>query len=202
MTPGGEAQASAGDLQADLLSPVPTIREMGLLSKDEGWILQGERLLVTGDGGNSWQDITPPSAGEEHLLGAKMLNLRQGWVVRQAAAGEALDILRTQDGGESWQATSLQLEPSAWDGTPVASAFLDFINADTGWLALRLQSGSSFSLGRLFATQDGGQTWEERFTARRRGGALQRRTPRLGSRWTGRRAAFPDGRRGIYLAGR
>jgi len=160
---GGEAEEAQapGDLQADLPTPVPTIRELGLLSKDEGWILQGERLLITGDGGNTWQDVTPTSIGKEHLLGAKMLNLLQGWAVRQPATGEALVILRTQDGGASWQATSLQLEPSAWDGTPVASASLDFINADIGWLALRLQSGSSFSLGRLFATQDSGQTWEE-----------------------------------------
>jgi hypothetical protein len=91
-----------------------------------------------------------------------MLDQQQGWIVSQGDAVDTLTIQRTQDGGATWQPASIQLPPSDWDGAPVAEAYLDFIDGDTGWLALRLQSGSSFSLGRLFATQDGGFTWGER----------------------------------------
>ena len=33
---------------------------------------------------------------------------------------------------------------------------------ETAWLSLKMRSGSSFSLGRLFYTEDGGETWQER----------------------------------------
>ncbi len=91
-----------------------------------------------------------------------MLDRQHGWVVQQGAALDELKVLRTTDGGASWSASSLALSLSQWDGTPVLEASLDFIDANRGWLALRLQSGSSFSLGRLFATLDGGVSWEER----------------------------------------
>ena len=135
---------------------------MGLHSQDEGWALLGERLMATTDGGESWQEITPSDPGEAPVLGAQMLDRKHGWVVKQGAAADELKILRTTDGGASWSNSSLALAPSPWDGTPVLEASLDFIDANSGWLALRLQSGSSFSLGRLFATLDGGVSWEER----------------------------------------
>ena len=164
--PAGSGVDSAGQNtgtgQAVQVAPTPALRDVQLLTADMGWVLQGERLLVTPDGGNTWQDITPPQAGAEPILGAQMLDRQQGWVVRQGEAVDRLVIQKTDDGGASWQSAGLQLPPSAWDGSPVAEAIPDFIDGNTGWLALRLQSGSSFSLGRLFATQDGGQAWEER----------------------------------------
>jgi photosystem II stability/assembly factor-like uncharacterized protein len=46
----------------------------------------------------------------------------------------------------------------------IANVHLEFIDQHTGWALLKIKTGSSFSLGRLFATQDGGITWEERST--------------------------------------
>jgi photosystem II stability/assembly factor-like uncharacterized protein len=46
----------------------------------------------------------------------------------------------------------------------VEKVYLDFVDPNTGWITLKLQSSSNFSLGRLFATRDGGRTWEERTT--------------------------------------
>jgi photosystem II stability/assembly factor-like uncharacterized protein len=71
-----------------------------------------------------------------------------------------LGLLRTQDGGGTWEA--LPSPVSADEALMIEAAQLDFRDADTGWLAVKLQSGSSFSVGRLWATPDGGNTWEER----------------------------------------
>ena len=47
------------DLQAQEPQAIPTVKGMQLLSEATGWVLQGERLLITKDGGSTWQDITP-----------------------------------------------------------------------------------------------------------------------------------------------
>jgi photosystem II stability/assembly factor-like uncharacterized protein len=116
------------------------------------------------DGGASWQELTPPSDGHYQILGVYFLDVNTGWMARRSASQDqkaTLSILSTVDGGLTWQENSLPNldQPSAFQ---VESASLDFVNSQTGWMALKLQSSSNFSFGRLFATQDGGRTWQER----------------------------------------
>jgi photosystem II stability/assembly factor-like uncharacterized protein len=72
-----------------------------------------------------------------------------------------LAILQTVDGGETWQEATLPLN-SPEEVVQVESAAIDLLNEDSIWIAVKLHSSSNFSLGRLFATQDGGFTWQER----------------------------------------
>jgi photosystem II stability/assembly factor-like uncharacterized protein len=68
-------------------------------------------------------------------------------------------LLSTYDGGESWLPKDLPIDGD--DIYAIASAYPNFVDQQNGWVAIKLQSGNNFSLGRLFATQDGGATWEE-----------------------------------------
>jgi photosystem II stability/assembly factor-like uncharacterized protein len=145
-------------------APAARLRQARLLTPTQGWALAGDRLLWTDDAGVSWREITPAGLAPGTILAVTFLDPQRGWLVTQRGADEAGDslmVLATADGGLSWQSFPLRVrtEPG---GAPLAQAFLDFVDSGTGWLALRLQSGSSFSLGRLFATGDGGRTWEER----------------------------------------
>jgi len=149
------------------LSTTPQIQAMQLLSPQSGWVLRDGRLLYTGDSGGGWRDLTPSVGQAGTLLTAEFLDPQQGWLVRlvrqasQPERSKEVEILRTHDGGQSWESIILSLAGGLSD-LPIADAHLNFNDYQTGFLALKLQSGSSFSLGRLFATADGGQTWEER----------------------------------------
>jgi hypothetical protein len=160
------------------------IRAMGLLSSGEGWATQGNRLFWTQDDGASWREITPGGAAGGEILGVSFLDSKStqhgaglapeitgpapestapGWLVQRRASsnGQAgVHLLRTADGGETWEAVALLLSPE--ESLSVTAATPEFLDARNGWIALKLQSGSNFSLGRLFATQDGGRTWQER----------------------------------------
>jgi photosystem II stability/assembly factor-like uncharacterized protein len=74
--------------------------------------------------------------------------------------GASLSVLRTSDAGQNWTAALLPVSPE--EAISIETAYLDFIDPQTGWVAVKLHSGNNFSLGRSFATLDGGQTWEER----------------------------------------
>jgi len=161
----GTLAGAFGQLASSIPSSLaPQIRAMRLLSPNQGWMLQGERLLWTYTSGSQWQDITPRSTSPTRILGVTFLDPRQGWIVRQPAQSDLagdLTLLHTEDGGLTWQTFPMQL-PTHDGAPPIVAAYLDFIDAHSGWIAFKLQSGSSFSLGRLFATQDGGRTWQER----------------------------------------
>jgi photosystem II stability/assembly factor-like uncharacterized protein len=155
---------------AELPSPgsetlaAPQIRDLDLISVDTGWALVENGLLWTSDGGQSWQEITPSLGAAAEILGVKFLDARSGWLVQRTIESDQtgeLGLLRTQDGGATWEALPSPVSTSG-EALTIGAAQLDFLDADTGWLAVKLQTGSSFSLGRLWATQDGGRTWQER----------------------------------------
>jgi photosystem II stability/assembly factor-like uncharacterized protein len=138
------------------------IRNIQVLSPREGWVLRGDHLYWTGDGGASWRDISPSS--DTQILDVTFLNAQQGWLVgkqnKNSQVG-SLTFLRTQDGGATWQEASMLIsEPE--EVFQIASAALDFVDPQTGWISFKLHSGSNFSFGRLLATEDGGRTWQER----------------------------------------
>lgn len=167
--PSWTGQAGIAPAEPDAASaysrPTHGIQDIGLLSPETGWALRGGRLLWTADGGHTWDDLTPDSVAElsGRLLAATYLDARHAWALGHSAAIDpgSLAVFHSADGGATWQASTLTTA-SGEALEPVASASLDFVDLDHGWIALKLPTGSSFSLGRLFATTDGGHTWEER----------------------------------------
>jgi len=157
--PGAQGASTDATVQ---LNRSPQIQNMELLTPQFGWMLRENRLLITEKGRDGWHDITPNSTAS--LLAVDFLDAERGWVVRGATGGsnpEALEVLLTDDGGESWESNTLSTRGSTSD-MPAGAFYLEFIDPLNGFLALKLQSGSSFSLGRMFVTADGGRTWEER----------------------------------------
>jgi len=135
------------------------IQDIDLVSPNFGWVLQDNRLQSTLDGGLSWNDLTLEYS-DFNILDVEFLNDDMGWLVIQSAEVSPdgnLTILQTWDGGFTWKSSTYSL------GDPrISTAHLNFIDSQTGWLVVKLPTSSNFSIGRLFATQDGGQTWEER----------------------------------------
>ncbi|HSF81813.1 MAG TPA: glycoside hydrolase domain-containing protein [Anaerolineales bacterium] len=162
--PGLATTAVEGALEAVQLSTTPQIQFMHLLSAQDGWVVRDGRLLFTDDGGGSWRDLTPSETGSGAISAVEFLDAQRIWLARVPSQTEAfaeIEILYSLDGGLSWESSLLPLA-GGFSDQPIARAYLDFSDSQNGFLALKLQSGSSFSLGRLFATADGGQTWEER----------------------------------------
>jgi len=108
-------------------------------------------ILKTSDGGKTWELITnvsttKPSAGEAHFYGwlfdVSFSDVLTGWAV-----GESGMILKTIDGGISWQQlnTGTNRITSEW----LYSAH--FIDANRGWVGSENRG--------LIHTSDGGETW-------------------------------------------
>ncbi len=127
---------------------------MGSLSSSQGWVLTDRRLLLSDDDGASWRDDAFIAPSGSRLLTAQFLDPMRGWVVISGSDG--IDVVRTSDAGLKWDHSSVFSLSGAEEPS---GASLSFVNEKTGYLMLRLPSGSNSSRGALFRTDDGGFTW-------------------------------------------
>ena len=146
--------ATTGSGLAGAPLSVPLLREAQMLTKNMGWVLQGNQLLSTQDAGETWWEITP--AEVESILNVAFVDAQNGWLVSSDLGGDLI-LSQTQDGGQTWEDSKLP-----FSSPDLGAVYLERFDAQTGWIVLKYASGSSFSLGQLFATEDGGLTWEER----------------------------------------
>ena len=142
---------------------VAPIEDMQLLAPGQGWIVQDGKLLWKNPGDTLWTDRTPPdqTAPDIVIAAAFFLDPNAGWVLTPAPNGDGaltLNLFATPDQGQTWQPAGT-LPATYPDG--IGGIWLQFIDSQTGWAAVQRPSSSNFSLGQLFRTQDGGQTWEE-----------------------------------------
>ncbi|MCM3876592.1 MAG: YCF48-related protein [Thermoanaerobaculia bacterium] len=104
--------------------------------------IAGDRgILLTFDGGASWQPVRYVRGAGSHLFGLHFIDDREGW-----AAGTS-GVIHTNDGGMTW--TRLGERSSA--GGNVGGRVVHFVDSRNGWLA-----GQHANLWR---TRDGGETW-------------------------------------------
>jgi photosystem II stability/assembly factor-like uncharacterized protein len=154
-----------------------TITMLAMLDANTGWAVGGvsdvrlgvgDHILRTQDGGQTWQDVTPPEPAPAEPPGGSAIgffkDVNSAWVVYAyftppSAPGNV--IWRTQDGGQTWQA-SQALDVSGL-GDVFAPSDLVFVDDQTGWLLVHVGAGMSHDYVVLYATRDGGQTWEALF---------------------------------------
>ncbi|MBN1135553.1 MAG: DUF1906 domain-containing protein [Anaerolineae bacterium] len=154
---------SAAQDSGRVTSPeAPYVQAFDLVSPNEGWLLTGQRLYWTFAGGRQWTEITPAELDRSTIQAVTFVDSQQGWMILtqdelDGSVGYAL--ARTWDGGRIWRTDRLSLfEPGSPESLPGA-VYLFFLDATTGWLAVRQVTSSNFRLGSLFRTTDGGDTW-------------------------------------------
>lgn len=126
-----------------------------MLDPTHGWALIQNSILHTVDGGFHWQNVTPANANIDLPLlksSVDFLDDQDAWVAPPHLLQKSISILRTTDGGNSWQNSTIQTT------VPEAGPAPHFLNASEGWLAVH---GLPTGILRIFHTTDGGQNWNQ-----------------------------------------
>ncbi len=111
-------------------------------------------LLVTSDGGRTWRDAPSDPGGQGPILA---VTAQEAWMVGD---GEDEELQVTRDGGKSWQTVSLPAPKEIYPATDPTADVPVFEDDEHGFVAVTYSGGSgSPSAAVLFATSDGGRTW-------------------------------------------
>jgi photosystem II stability/assembly factor-like uncharacterized protein len=127
------------------------VNDIYFRSKEEGYLLAGDRIYGTGDGGARWRELTRiPSAsvggGQPELYSVRFTSKKRGWAVGSVSRrDQVIDslLVQTDDGGLTWERQRVP--------TRSELIHLDFVNDDNGWIV-----GAG---GTILHTSDGGRSW-------------------------------------------
>jgi len=133
------------------------------VSETEGFVWSARHLVWTLDGGRTWREITPPLADDAVRIDfVTFRDNARGWALLSSTSPQGdsaiLTLASTLDRGVSWVVKQVPLsdtDAQGYSGRAAAS----FVDSGLGWVMLRLASSSSASVGALYATADGGNTW-------------------------------------------
>jgi photosystem II stability/assembly factor-like uncharacterized protein len=116
-----------------------TMFTVHFVDENNGWIAGG-KIFKTTDGGNTWIQITTPTVGGDNILYAcRFFDKNNG-----IACGEYEGILKTSDGGITWDKIM---------GGAYSLYSISIVNSTTGWIV-----GDQ---GTIYKTSDSGETWSK-----------------------------------------
>lgn len=127
------------------------VSDLYFRDKADGYLLAGNQILVTEDGGASWRpaarfQASTFSGAAPDLYSVRFTSKRRGWVVGSLSRGDSVVdslVLQTTDGGGSWNRQRVPVKDEL--------IHLDFDGDNRGWIV-----GAQ---GRILHTRDGGETW-------------------------------------------
>jgi photosystem II stability/assembly factor-like uncharacterized protein len=128
-----------------------TARFRGLapVSRNTAWAAgSAGTVLRTTDGGSTWENVSPPGAGELQFRVVEAFDARRA-VVLAIGEGEASRVYRTGDGGRTWTESFRNTDPKAFYD---CVAFFD----DRHGLAVGDPVDGKY---RVLSTGDGGRSW-------------------------------------------
>jgi hypothetical protein len=138
------------------------IQKFDLLLNLDGWVLMDNHLYWTSDEGASWSDITPPVPSNSRIYDVNFIDSESGWVLWNESNGDGsqtLSISHTSDQGRNWIDTSVRTFTVYDPDANLETASIFWLDANTGWISIKRESSSNVSIGSLFRSDDGGNTW-------------------------------------------
>ena len=134
------------------LNTTEDINEIYFRNEKNGYLVAGRKMFITSDGGATWREtiIYRPGDiknGTPEFLSIRFADRRRGLVVGSVLnrGGAVIDslVMRTTDGGETWQRIIVPSKTELYH--------LDYNGSSHGWIV-----GDE---GVILATVDGGDTW-------------------------------------------
>ncbi len=176
-----------------------SINEIYFRNDDNGYLVAGKKMFVTRDGGRNWQELRIYKPGDFRNSSPEFLSIRFADKKRGIVIGSVLNsqdrvidslVMRTEDGGETWQRIIVPSKKELYHLDFVGSSRC-WIVGDDGLVLASTNGGASFqtqrsgialdlynvdfrdesegyivgSKGTILRTENGGANWETVKTA-------------------------------------
>src|SRR4030095_12821248 len=125
------------------------------------WVWLDQHLFWTSDAGHIWDEIGPSIPPGALVQDVEFKDVNTGWIIWTTAnseGGAEFQLAHTIDNGTTWATRSLSLFELGEIASNAERAEMGWFDSETGWISVKQNTGSNFSVGVLFTTSDGGNT--------------------------------------------
>jgi len=139
-----------------------SINEIYFRNDDNGYLVAGRKMFITRDGGRTWRETQIYRTGEfgrnkPEFLSIRFADRRRGIVIgsvlnQQDRVVDSL-VMRTEDGGETWQRVIVPSKKELYHLDFVGSSRC-WIVGDEGLVLFSSNGGTSFQMQRSGVTMD------------------------------------------------
>ncbi len=130
-----------------------------MVDPDTAGVLTDRGVRRSESRGREWKDVNPRGFDPASLHAAFFLDRLQAWALSlDRNVPGRVTVLRTADGGSTWQTSSFVADFG--DQEPGDSARMFFLDSRNGWLLATALTSSAGSRAVLYRTDDGGRTWK------------------------------------------
>jgi photosystem II stability/assembly factor-like uncharacterized protein len=159
------ATAAGGSTATPVVQGTPAakiaFKEIRMITTTEGWALTNSEVLKTSDGGAHWINAGPLATQLKNPV-ADFMNMQNAWVaatIPNGANPNAIQVIRTQNGGQNWQSWSTSILTT--DSASMVGDAPHFVNTQNGWIEIVTNGGPAAGSEsvEIFATTNGGQNW-------------------------------------------
>ena len=161
----GETESESEDIATEDMRGTPagqySFLQVDMQDDRSGWALSTSlQVLRTGDGGKSWQDVTPSAFTEltpsQIVKPVAEFRADQAWVAVNLPQEQKNIIFSTNDGGQAWKESTIVVE----QGQTAMINDIDFWDEKTGWLLISHGAGAGSLPVSVYQTVDGGANWQ------------------------------------------
>ncbi|HEY4408283.1 MAG TPA: YCF48-related protein [Acidimicrobiia bacterium] len=117
-------------------------------------VLFGAAVLLPDEAGQ-FVDVTPPHGSEEYIHDAFFVDRNHGWVGFTDSSAASGRLVRTDDGGRTWETVAPATHRHQSGGSRV---WLFFLDRRVGWT---VSYAASAPAGGIYRTLNGGGTWSD-----------------------------------------
>jgi len=136
------------------ITQVKGISRLAMLDAMNGWALTDLGLLRTTNGGFQWRLANPPGYDiESNTLTTFFPDPNSAYLLTSGQDFSSGTLYQTTDAGRTWTNTSV----------PIAMGALQFVDAQNGFAMASLGAGAGSEPIAVYASQDGGLTWQKRY---------------------------------------
>lgn len=139
------------------------IKSFQVFGKSAGIAYTGDSVFRTNDNGENWIEMPLPKDPTLIIAQVYFTSENLGWLLLADRSKSTLEIRQTTDGGNTWTAIPVSIDPSNLQDANLDDAMLILNTTSPEWqLSIPLQTSSNFSGSGWFSSKDNGHTWEFR----------------------------------------
>ena len=141
------------------------IKDIQVFGEKSGVAFTSDTLFRTDDDGKTWREINLPKNVNETISEVLFFDENVGWAILADSKNVRLEIVKTNNGGNSWTKTPMDLRQEDLQDAELESVSLYFLDEQNGELRLPLSSSSNFNRLTFYRTVNGGEKWDFKFSS-------------------------------------